>query len=70
MGSSHKLPSMLPLYLLQLSKWTYSRSDDSDDISQCVPFVSNGCDVHNSFESEESCWNSCDDAKEAKNKRE
>ena len=43
------IQKMLPL---QLSKWTYSREDDSG-ASQCVPFVSNGCDVHNTFESEE-----------------
>ena len=52
-----------------MSKWTYSRLDPSVG-GWCVPFVSDGCDVHNSFESEESCWNSCDDAEAAKNKRE
>ena len=60
------IQKMLPL---QLSKWTYSREDDSG-ASECVPFVSDGCDVHNTFESEESCWNSCDDAEAAKSKRE
>ena len=60
------IQKMLPL---QLSKWTYSREDDIG-ASECVPFVSDGCDVHNTFESEESCWNSCDDAEAAKSKRE